>query len=129
MLFGLVILWINLLRRRAQPGSNVASMNYRYINFAINHVSIDELAQIPPVNDPLPHSLDDMCMTPLHILSCNPHATFSMIRDLACKCPFAAFVRNKFCLNPLDMYLIKKSSSHLSITLIIFIILRAYHCC
>ena len=49
-----------------------------------------------------------MCMTPLHILSCNPNSTLAMIRELVCKCPNSALVKNRHGLYPVDLYLINK---------------------
>ncbi len=61
------------------------------------------------LNDPLLKSVDNMSMTPLHVLCCNPNATLEMIRTLASKYPDTAFVQTKkngsF---PVDFYLVTK---------------------
>jgi hypothetical protein len=51
---------------------------------------------------------DDMGMTPLHVLCCNPRATPEMIRLLMSAHPDAAMVRNVSKMSPLDMYLVSK---------------------
>jgi len=66
-------------------------------------ITIDELADIP-VDDPLLKSVDQMNMTPLHVLSYNPNATLEMIQALASKYPDAAFVETKNALLPVDLY-------------------------
>mmetsp|Transcript_9380 Transcript_9380/g.11859 ORF Transcript_9380/g.11859 Transcript_9380/m.11859 type:complete len:465 (+) Transcript_9380:280-1674(+) len=71
-------------------------------------ISIIELTEIQS-NDPLLHSVDDMSMTPLHILSCNPNATLDMIQVVASKCPIAALVRNSNNMTPIDLYFLTRS--------------------
>jgi hypothetical protein len=72
-----------------------------------NDVSVGRLAQIT-IYDPLVLSLDAMCMSSLHILSCNSHSTLPMIRELASNFPVAALVKNQDDMYPIDMYMITK---------------------
>ncbi len=67
-----------------------------------NNISINELTIIPL-------ALDEMNMTPLHVLSCNPHVTLDIIRELASKCLDAAFVETRNGMYALEMYLVTKN--------------------
>jgi hypothetical protein len=71
-------------------------------------ITINDLANIPP-NDPYLKSVDEMNMTPLHVLSCHPNASLDMIRDLAHQYPTAALVKTKKDMFPVELYLSSKN--------------------
>ncbi len=51
---------------------------------------------------------DDMGMTPLHVLCCNPYATPTMIKTIHSRNPNAAMIRNAAKMSPLDMFLVTR---------------------
>ena len=70
---------------------------------------MDDLRNISPYDSFL-NSVDAVNMTALHVLSCNPNSTLDMIRELASKCPDAAFVKTtKIFSYPVDFYLLTKN--------------------
>ena len=101
-----------------QQAQSTASnwLNTRFDNLALhqnchNHngiIIIDQINSIP-TNDPSLLVVDEMGMTPLHVLCCNIHSTSFMIKQLLFKNRDAALVRSVVGLTPLQMYLHEKS--------------------
>lgn len=77
-----------------------------------SNLTIDQIREIS--NDDLSlHTFDEMHITPLHVLSCNPSATLEMIRELASKyCPLALVMKDAKDNTAQDLYFDSKNMTN-----------------